>query len=128
MIYIDKVTGKRVNPDAPYKGFSRLQTPEELEAAGVIGIAEDAIPDEFVAHPDWYLVSEDWEAVQRPYTVFTRKDDAVIADIELTKATTNREAAYKNESDPLFFKEQRKEVPEGTWLAKVAEIKARYPK
>lgn len=38
-----------------------------------------------------------------------------------------RQQAYVAESDPLFFKEQRKEVPEGTWLAKVAEIKERFP-
>lgn len=38
-----------------------------------------------------------------------------------------RAAAYREESDPLFFKEQRQEVPVGTWLAKVAEIKSRWP-
>lgn len=38
-----------------------------------------------------------------------------------------RRAAYAAESDPLFFKEQRQEVPVGTWLAKVTEIKARWP-
>lgn len=38
-----------------------------------------------------------------------------------------RAEAYRLESDPLFFQEQRKSVPEGTWLAKIAEIKARYP-
>jgi len=38
-----------------------------------------------------------------------------------------RRAAYTTESDPLFFMEQRQEVPVGTWLAKVTEIKARWP-
>lgn len=38
-----------------------------------------------------------------------------------------RAAAYRAESDPIFFKEQRGEVEAGTWLAKVAEIKARWP-
>jgi hypothetical protein len=38
-----------------------------------------------------------------------------------------RAAAYRAESDPIFFKEQRGEVAAGTWLAKVAEIKARWP-
>ena len=38
-----------------------------------------------------------------------------------------RAAAYRDESDPLFFKEQRGEVSVGTWLAKVQEIKARWP-
>lgn len=34
--------------------------------------------------------------------------------------------AYRNESDPLFFKWQRGEVEQQVWLDKVAEIKARY--
>ena len=34
--------------------------------------------------------------------------------------------AYRNESDPLFFKLQRGEVEQQVWLDKVAEIKARY--
>lgn len=37
-----------------------------------------------------------------------------------------RANAYRNESDPIFFKEQRGEVPPGTWLALVGEIKLRY--
>jgi|2_EtaG_2_1085320.scaffolds.fasta_scaffold00329_19 phosphopantetheinyl transferase (holo-ACP synthase) len=40
----------------------------------------------------------------------------------------NRRAAYQEEADGLYFKEQRGEVAAGTWAAKVAEIKARYPK
>ena len=35
--------------------------------------------------------------------------------------------AYRNEADPLFFKAQRGEATKEAWLAKVAEIKARYP-
>ena len=43
-------------------------------------------------------------------------------------ATANRMAAYIAESDPLFFKAQRGEATMEEWQAKVAEIKARYPK
>lgn len=39
-----------------------------------------------------------------------------------------RAEAYRNESDPLFFKAQRGEVTHEQWLDKVNEIKARYPK
>jgi hypothetical protein len=35
--------------------------------------------------------------------------------------------AYRNEADPLFFKSQRGEATREEWLAKVAEIKAKYP-
>jgi hypothetical protein len=38
-----------------------------------------------------------------------------------------RKAAYQDEADPLFFKWQRGESTEVSWLAKIAEIKARYP-
>jgi hypothetical protein len=39
-----------------------------------------------------------------------------------------RAEAYRNESDPLFFKWQRGEATEQEWLDKIAEIKLRYPK
>ena len=38
-----------------------------------------------------------------------------------------RRAAYAKEADPLFFKSQRGEATHEDWLAKVAEIKARFP-
>ena len=38
-----------------------------------------------------------------------------------------RRAAYAAEADPLFFASQRGEATEADWLAKVAEIKARFP-
>jgi len=37
-----------------------------------------------------------------------------------------RSDAYRNESDPLFFKYQRDEIEKQVWLDKVSEIKARY--
>lgn len=43
-------------------------------------------------------------------------------------AKTLRATAYKDESDPVFFKWQRGEATQQEWLDKVAEIKARYPK
>ena len=38
-----------------------------------------------------------------------------------------RRAAYEAEADPLFFKSQRGEATQAEWLAKVEEIKARFP-
>lgn len=43
-------------------------------------------------------------------------------------AEANRKAAYIAEADPLFFKAQRGEATMEEWQAKVAEIKARFPK
>ena len=39
-----------------------------------------------------------------------------------------RHAAYVAESDPIFFKYQRDEATKEEWLAKIEEIKARYPR
>jgi hypothetical protein len=44
------------------------------------------------------------------------------------KARRNRRLAYQEEADPLFFEEQAGEVDSGTWAAKRAEIKLRFPK
>lgn len=41
--------------------------------------------------------------------------------------TAARGNAYRIEADPLFFKAQRGEATMDEWLAKVAEIKARFP-
>jgi hypothetical protein len=43
-------------------------------------------------------------------------------------ATENRRNAYIAEADALFFKAQRGEATMEEWQAKVAEIKARFPK
>jgi len=41
---------------------------------------------------------------------------------------TMRELAYRAEADPLFFKWQRAEASREEWLAKIAEIRQRFPK
>lgn len=38
-----------------------------------------------------------------------------------------RRAAYVLEADPIYFMSQRGEATEAEWLAKIAEIKDRYP-
>ena len=63
-------------------------------------------------------------------------DEAAVADeiqrLQPIKAAEqaerNRKAAYITEADPLFFKAQRGEATMDEWQAKVAEIKARFPK
>jgi len=42
-------------------------------------------------------------------------------------AKSNREQAYKTESDPIFFLWQRNEATEQDWKNKIAEIKERFP-
>lgn len=38
-----------------------------------------------------------------------------------------RRKAYQEQADPLFFKQMRGEATEQEWLAKIQEIKTRYP-
>ena len=62
-------------------------------------------------------------------------DIVPLSDEEQLDVTTNfnnnqkasRTIAYREESDPLFFKWQRGEATEAEWLAKIQEIKDRFP-
>lgn len=47
--------------------------------------------------------------------------------LQVAAVEEQRQAAYQLESDPLFFKYQRGEGTEAEWLAKVEEIRERYP-
>ena len=53
------------------------------------------------------------------------KDEEVRQRVEGNKQA--RAAAYREESDPLFFKAERGEATREEWLAKVEEIRNRYP-
>lgn len=50
-------------------------------------------------------------------------------DREVLQIEQERQTAFQRESDPLFFKYQRNEdgVTKADWLAKVDEIRERYP-
>jgi hypothetical protein len=64
------------------------------------------------------LIGNSWHQV---WTV-TDKPQSEVDEI----ATSLRAEAYRNESDPLFFKAQRNEATMEEWVAKVNEIKSRY--
>lgn len=89
MIYIDSETKKMVNINAPYKGRSRLDTPEIRDAVGVISIEEDSPPLDY--NPDFYDRKEDWEASTRPYIIYTYKDPVEISQLLLKKAKQVRQ-------------------------------------
>lgn len=52
---------------------------------------------------------------------------AAVKDRHNAEMKQSREAAYKAESDALFFKAQRGEATIQQWQDKVSEIKARFP-
>jgi hypothetical protein len=51
----------------------------------------------------------------------------VLYKVRYMKVERQRQSAYQQESDPLMAKYLRDEIPKEEWLAKVAEIKERYP-
>lgn len=125
-MFIDK-NKKRINIFAPYNteeivGID-LSDPANRAIFGVEEVPDPVAPEDFST--DTYFMIEQDEA---PYVIYIRKTDEQIEQARVAQADQSREAAYKSESDPLFFKEQRGEVPQGTWIAKVQEIRSRYPK
>lgn len=81
------------------------------------------------ADDDSTPVNEAWEWVQVWEVSDATEEEIAQRKANLnTQAEANRAEAYRNESDPLFFKSQRGEATEEEWLDKVAEIKARFPK
>ena len=53
--------------------------------------------------------------------------EEVEATIHNQRMERLRQEAYRNESDPLFFKYQRGDATKEEWLDKIEEIKQRYP-
>lgn len=49
-------------------------------------------------------------------------------NFKLKNCHKNRQMAYEQEADPLFYKYQREEIPKQEWLDKIQEIKERFPK
>jgi len=100
-----------------------LQFPHVMAVLNIVEIPDPVRPADF--NEDESIWNETDKA---PYFAITARDPEQVARTKLARATEGRRVAYLNESDPMFFKEQRGEVEKGTWQAKVDEIKARYPK
>jgi len=82
---------------------------------------------------DWVLRGDDLEWLDTNQTQPTEAEiTAEVARLTALEpariATENRRNAYIAEADALFFKAQRGEATMEEWQAKVAEIKARFPK
>jgi hypothetical protein len=82
---------------------------------------------------EWVLRGDELEWLDTKQTQPTDAEiDAEVARLTALEpvriATENRRAAYIAEADPLFFKAQRGEATMEEWQAKVADIRARFPK
>jgi hypothetical protein len=82
--------------------------------------------EDFAAEQGWVLPTEGvtigWLYADG---VFSSPPEPAPPSREVQSAA--RDAAYREESDPIFFKAQRGEATMDEWLALVAEIKTRYP-
>jgi hypothetical protein len=102
---------------------SPLEEGVYLMPAGTIDTNAPAIPEGKRAKWDGAWVFED---IPQPEPEPEPIDPAkLLPSAEQIEAL--RKAAYREESDPLFFKWQRGEATEAEWIAAVNAIKARYP-
>lgn len=85
---------------------------------------------------EWSLDGDDYSGLNwmsdtpKPTKAALEKQwPAIEYQVQLDAVAEQRRAAYVLESDPLNFKYQETELPEdkAAWLAKKAEIQARYP-
>jgi len=89
--------------------------------------------ESLVPGAQWVLRGDDLEWLDQTQTQPTEAEIAAevarLTALEPARiATENRRNAYIAEADALFFKAQRGEATMEEWQAKVAEIKARFPK
>ena len=68
------------------------------------------------------------EAEEAEFDAREAEWSAQAATRALAECVSNRADAYRTEADPLFFQVQRGDIAQDVWLAKVAEIKIRFPK
>jgi hypothetical protein len=109
--------------------FPSKMSEQAIASVGLLPLTSEPKPEvdytKNVTEGTPILVDGNWKQVW----IVTEATPQEIAEREDQKAAENeqlRSEAYRNESDPIFFKWQRGEATEQQWLAKVAEIKARY--
>jgi len=85
-------------------------------------IGQPSTADEYAEQVTWFddRPQPTWADIE------AARPAAEVAQANAT-ARTNRHQAFIAEADPLFFAWQRGEATEEDWLAKCAEIRARYP-
>jgi hypothetical protein len=90
-MFIDSTTLKRINIYAPYKGFSKLDTPEIRARAGVIEIADPAPPADY-SDETYYRTEQD----DAPYVIFTKKSDEQLLALRVSKLKQIRDELTEN--------------------------------
>jgi hypothetical protein len=124
-IWIDEETNKRVNIQRPYKGFSRLDTPEIRATAKVVEIADDVAPQDAQDNPEHYIRNEDWTATQRPYMTWERRSQGIIDKQDNDKVWQKISQLESGQMLPRAVREVFLELPGASgkgWHAKVKKL------
>lgn len=110
-------------------GFNLLPT-EELVALGWLPWRLVEVP---APSSDWIMTTptieiRDAEIVEtQMYRQKTQLEREEETRQRIEKNRQDRLKAYMEEADPLFFKSERGEATREEWMAKVEEIRARFP-
>ena len=113
------------------KGLVQIPVGYKVQGEYLVSKTEiEKIIDGDVPCPDGYIVVG---GAMRPKTTEDMYSAGEISRAEYVEKKNiriceQRRAAYEQEADHLFFEEQRGAVPEGTWKAKITEIKDRLKK
>jgi len=105
-----------------------LETLASLNVFPVVVTGAQYNPATQVAMQDSCTYIAERQRWETTWTVRDKTADELAADKahRIAQIEAQRAEAYRNESDPLFFKSQRGEATHQEWLDKVAEIKTRY--
>lgn len=102
---------------------SPLEKGVYLMPAGAVDVEPPTVPDgKRAKYVDGVFEIEGFPEPEPPPEPVPPTDEEIAVAV-----TSARGNAYRNESDPIFFKFQRGEATQEEWLAKVEEIKLRFP-
>lgn len=117
--------------DNPGTSFPDTPTAELLASWSVFPVEQIPTPEydasiKRVIESDPVLKDGKWT---QTWTILdlTAEEIAAMQAAKVQEVQLQRQYAYQQEADPLFFKAQRGEASMQEWLDKVNEIRARYP-
>lgn len=122
---------EQLRRDNPGTSFPDTPTAELLASWSVFPVEQIPTPEydasiKRVIESDPVLKDGKWT---QTWTVLdlTAEEIAQMQAAKVQEVQLQRQYAYQQEADPLFFKAQRGEASMQEWLDKVNEIRARYP-
>lgn len=119
---------KQDNPQTSFPRDPSIETLASYNVFPVVSTGAQYDSTTQVATPEGCAYNVDRQRWETTWTVRDKTADELAADEaeRIARIEAQRAEAYRNESDPLFFKSQRGEATHQEWLDKVAEIKTRY--